>query len=61
MTQLTFNLGSLDGANGFTMTGSEGSDRATEVSDAGDFNGDGFADIIVDALYGVPAGANNAG
>jgi len=38
----SFNLSSLDGSNGFTVDGFSG-----VVSNAGDFNGDGIADIII--------------
>src|SRR4051794_41105671 len=45
-----FELSSLDGSNGFTINGVAADDHAGEsVSDAGDVNGDGFADIIVSA------------
>lgn len=41
-------LSTLDGTNGFRLDGEAGGDRAgIAVSGAGDFNGDGFADVIV--------------
>ncbi|MBI1311546.1 hypothetical protein GC176_09590 [bacterium] len=46
-------LGTLDGANGFRLEGVLGLDRAgTSVSDAGDFNGDGYGDVIIGSLSG---------
>jgi len=41
-------LSSLDGANGFKLSGAEAFDRiGASVASAGDVNGDGFADVIV--------------
>ena len=53
---------SLDGTNGFVINGVAAGDRlGTSVADAGDINGDGFADIIVGAhlsdTNGTDAGA----
>lgn len=49
----TFDLGSLDGTNGFEINGEIDSDSAGfSVSDAGDVNGDGFGDLIVGAPDG---------
>jgi hypothetical protein len=49
----TFSLGSLDGANGFKVTGEAADDHAGRaVSGAGDIDGDGFDDVIIGA-YGV--------
>ena len=43
-----FNLGSLDGSDGFRMAGtSQNSSLGNSVSDAGDVNGDGVDDFIV--------------
>ena len=43
-----FDLANLDGANGFTISGSNENERVgTRVSRAGDINGDGFGDVIV--------------
>ena len=47
------NLSSLDGSNGFILTGIDNTDFAgRSVSGAGDVNGDGFADLIVGAVGG---------
>jgi CSLREA domain-containing protein len=53
------NLASLDGTNGFRITGAEiGNDAGYSVAAGGDFNGDGFGDILV----GAPnAGVNGEG
>ncbi len=46
----TFNLTGLDGSNGFTITGVNLSDNlGVSVSNAGDINGDGIADVIIGA------------
>jgi len=43
-------LGQLDGTTGFRMSGVNAYDRsAWSVSDAGDVNGDGFADLVIGA------------
>ncbi len=45
-----FNVNTIDGTNGFLLFGSKYSERAgTSVASAGDFNGDGFTDIIIGA------------
>ncbi|HRB45980.1 MAG TPA: FG-GAP-like repeat-containing protein [Nitrosomonas sp.] len=52
----SLDLSNLDGSNGFSVGGSSG----RSVSDAGDFNGDGFDDVIVaDPFAGF--GASGAG
>ncbi|NNG03874.1 MAG: tandem-95 repeat protein, partial [Inquilinus sp.] len=52
----------VDGSNGFTINGADMMDRfGISVSSAGDINGDGYADMIVGAHLGDPAGAANAG
>jgi hypothetical protein len=53
-SQSSIALGGLDGNDGFTLTGFQGSDAAgRDVGPAGDVNGDGIADFII--------GANRAG
>jgi len=57
-----FDLGALDGADGFRLDGIGAYDESgRSVSGAGDVNGDGFADIIIGAIGGDPGGAVNAG
>ncbi|MBK9663864.1 MAG: FG-GAP repeat protein [Nitrosomonas sp.] len=47
----TMDLSSLDGANGFRLDGvAKRDDSGRSVSSAGDVNGDGFDDVIVDAM-----------
>ena len=50
-------LSSLDGANGFVIVASDGR-SISEAAGAGDINGDGFADLIVEdtVVYGQAAG-----
>jgi hypothetical protein len=46
----SFNLSDLTGSNGFTINGVAAFDTSGySVSDAGDVNGDGFADVIIGA------------
>ncbi len=49
----TLELSDLDGVNGFVLNGADQSYSGGIVSDAGDFNGDGFDDLIVRTLSGV--------
>jgi hypothetical protein len=50
-------LGALDGANGFKISGVAGYDHSGEsVASAGDVNGDGFDDLIVGADLADPNG-----
>ena len=50
-------LWSLDGSNGFRLTGAAAGDASGwAVSDAGDVNGDGFADVVISAVYASPNG-----
>lgn len=54
-----FNLGEIDGTNGFKLSGAGADDLAGfSVSDAGDVNGDGYSDIIVGAQGADAAGSN---
>ncbi|WP_373529305.1 beta strand repeat-containing protein [Nostoc sp.] len=58
----SLNLSSLDGGNGFVLNGIDALDRlGSSVSSAGDFNGDGFDDLIIGASYANPNGNNEAG
>jgi hypothetical protein len=55
-------LSSLNGINGFRLGGGDARDfLGTSVSNAGDINGDGFADVIVGAYGGDPNGNSYAG
>ncbi|SFF17312.1 integrin alpha [Nitrosomonas sp. Nm166] len=57
MATTVFNLSSLNGTNGFRLDGTETIDFAGySVSSAGDFNGDGFDDVIVGAFGAEPNG-----
>ncbi|NRB01089.1 MAG: FG-GAP repeat protein, partial [Rhodobacteraceae bacterium] len=51
-----FDLSMLDGTNGFIVTGGSDLDQfGADVSDAGDLNGDGTADLVI----GTPGGDGN--
>jgi len=55
-------LDTLDGSNGFRLDGVDTFDRAGfSVSGAGDFNGDGFADLIIGAPSASVPGAQLSG
>jgi len=55
-------LSNLNGINGFTLNGDRPDDLSGfSVSSAGDFNHDGFDDVIVGAFYADPNGRENAG
>ncbi|MCA9110303.1 MAG: FG-GAP repeat protein [Planctomycetaceae bacterium] len=55
-------LASLDGTNGFRLDGIDVDDMAGfSVSGAGDFNGDGFGDLIIGARDADPNGDSYAG
>ena len=50
----------LNGSNGFTLVGSDSSDYAGfSVAAAGDFNGDGHADLVIGARYADPNGTSS--
>ena len=52
----------LNGANGFTLTGISGNDRCgAAVARAGDLNGDGIEDVIIGAPRATPNGIFQAG
>ncbi len=58
----SFNLGDLDGNNGFFITGIDsGVFSEISVSGAGDINGDGFDDLIIGAHGAGPSGNFLAG
>ncbi|MFV0443058.1 MAG: hypothetical protein ACK5Q5_05775 [Planctomycetaceae bacterium] len=53
---------SLNGTNGFILEGATSGDRlGWSVAGAGDFNGDGYDDLIVGAPNADPSGKTNAG
>ncbi len=55
-------LSSLDGSNGFILTGIDANDQSgTSVSSAGDVNGDGYDDLIIGAYRADPNGDSEAG
>lgn len=59
---VTFDIASLDGANGFIIGGLEDLDAfGASVSSAGDINNDGIDDIIVGAYSSDPSGRAEAG
>lgn len=56
----TFNLSSLNGGNGFTVSGLENDDFLGAVAGAGDVNDDGIDDIVLGA-FGANLGGTNRG
>ena len=55
-------LSSLDGTNGFILTGIDANDfSGSSVSSAGDVNGDGYDDLIIGADRADPNGDSDAG
>jgi len=57
----TLNLSGLDGSNGFRLKGGAAGDNSgRSVSAAGDFNGDGFDDLIVGS-YAADANGKDSG
>jgi hypothetical protein len=58
----SLDLATLDGTNGFRLTGEAAGDFAGfSVSRAGDVNGDGFGDLVVGAYGSDPSGSIGAG
>ena len=58
----SFDLSALDGTNGFVINGVDSEDfSGGSVSGAGDFNGDGFDDLIIGASSADPSGNSRAG
>ena len=52
----------LDGSDGFRIDGENTGDwSGYSVSSAGDFNGDGYDDVIIGARYADPNGVKNSG
>ena len=57
-----FNLSNLDGNDGFAINGISAGDRSGfSVSNAGDVNGDGVADLIIGSPSTIPNGTTGAG
>jgi VCBS repeat-containing protein len=57
-----FDLDSLDGSNGFTVSGFNASDLSGfSVSSAGDFNGDGLDDLLIGAIFADANGGADSG
>jgi len=54
-------LSALFGTNGFRLDGVEGDESGTSVASAGDFNADGFDDLIIGARNAAPGGNTDAG
>jgi Ca2+-binding RTX toxin-like protein len=58
----SLDLSELNGTNGFAINGIDLGDRSgASVSSAGDVNGDGIADILINAPRADPGGQNDAG
>ena len=58
----SFELSSLDGTNGFRISGAAGRDSSGSwVASAGDINGDGIDDLIIGARYADPSAMQSAG
>ncbi|CAN0581785.1 unnamed protein product, partial [Ectocarpus sp. 12 AP-2014] len=53
----TLDLATLDGTDGFSLTGAPGDHAGISVSGAGDVNGDGIEDLIIGARFAEDTGA----
>ena len=54
------NLSTLDGSNGFKLSGVAAGDQSgSSVSAAGDVNGDGFDDLIIGATAPIPTASDS--
>jgi Ca2+-binding RTX toxin-like protein len=59
-TQVSLELATLDGTNGFTLNGVAALDQTgSAVSGAGDVNGDGFDDLLIGAHFADPNGSKS--
>lgn len=54
-------LAGLNGTNGFTIPGINGNDQSGNAVSSGNFNGDGFQDILIGAQNASPNGRTYAG
>ncbi|MEH2283600.1 MAG: hypothetical protein V7K90_20100 [Nostoc sp.] len=60
MANSVFNLSNLNGTNGFALNGiAAGDESGYSVSNAGDVNSDGIADLIIGAFVADPNGYNS--
>ncbi len=57
----TLDVSSLDGTNGFAISGADASDNSGLAVSAGDLNNDGYDDVVVGGFLADPNGANDAG
>lgn len=57
----SFELGDIDGSNGFTINGVSAYDNSGQSVASGDINGDGYDDIIIGASFADPNYAGSAG